>query len=311
LQLPDKLPLATIAVGIAAAVQAATTTNFLPACAWGFVILVVVLEFAWRISDNMRSLQQWAIRAPAVLFIIPVMFLAQQAYYREFLSENLYLSFDVPHPSQIGSDNLDLDYLILNKGTLGVLIEQVIAIEISMTDFSVNPARNAELCKLPGPYVRNNIMRDTAPHPTSKVLHLSMERPPYTIAAPNFDDLTPFEDDKKLDVSTYDPKTLVSSGTDVITKGISIEAGKAAYLRASFDTDAAPWQQHNVVIICGAIRYLRGDGRESMAVCPAWTVAHLFQNGKPDGQLLGPGSATGFTLKAGPNRADACQTNIP
>jgi hypothetical protein len=141
-------------------------------------------------------------------------------------------------------------------------------------------------------------MMETWLHPGRKVLHASMDRPAlptaqiaYGLAGP-----PPFQDDKKLDVAIYDPTTLSDDGKDVAHGGISIEAGKAASFAASFDTDPATWDTHNVMTVCGAIKYLRGDGFETWAICPAWTVARMYKNGKPAGELTGPGSPMGFTI---------------
>jgi hypothetical protein len=208
--LPDKLPFTTIAVGIAAAVQAATTTTFLPACAWGLVILATVGEVTWRGLKDAAGWKRWQkyglYSLASALSISFVCWLGFQAYRKEYLTEYLHVSFNLPHPGQIGTDRLDLNYVILNKNLFSVLVKEIMAIEIATTDFSNDPSRNAELCGLQALHFHDNIVKDTWPHPGTKVLHSAMDRPPLPPAAYGAQGSPPFPDDWEARYRDLRPK---------------------------------------------------------------------------------------------------------
>jgi hypothetical protein len=306
---PEKLPFAAIAVGIAAAVQAATTTTFFPACAWGLVILATALEVTWHISDNQNRWPKLIIRSVVVIFLVPIVsFLAYQAYRREYDGKYLYVAFDVPHPPQVGTDNLELNYVLLNNGISPILVEKVTMLETVTTDFTYNPHRNIELCNFARPFFRSERMREFYPPTDGKVYHLPMNRPTLPVAT-LVEGVPPFPDDGKIDVASYAPKTLLDNGKDVIG-AISIDAGKATSLTASFEMDPVSWEAPNVVILCGGRKYLQGGGIEIFTVCPAWILAHDFRDGKPFVQLFGPASPTGFNIVPGKENLGECKRTL-
>lgn len=139
-----------------------------------------------------------------------------------------------------------------------------------------------------------------------------MDKPALPAAAYFHGSPQPFPDDKKLDVTIYVPRTLTdSSDKDLAGAGISIEAGKVTSLSASFDTDPTSWDKHNVVTLCGAMQYFRGDGREESSICTAYSVAQIYQNGKRAGELFGPGGSTGFTVLPVASTDAACASFPP
>jgi hypothetical protein len=190
---------------------------------------------------------------------------------------------------QLGTDKLDLDYVVLNKGLAPILIQELSAIQIATTDVSDDPYRNygnGEICKLlPGIYLTVEPPKEA--HPGRKSLHFSVDRPapPPAQTAYGSEGFARLPDDNKLDVARYDPKALSESGKDIAGVAITIEAGKAASFAASFDTDPAAWGSHNVLILCGAIKYLRSDGLESWAVCNAWMAVSKYKDEKSTGVL--------------------------
>jgi len=279
---PEKLPFTAWAVVLAAAFQAAnSSTSFETASAWSLVILAAAGETAlfYLKPVEWRKSRKWAIGSLATMTVAAVVVwqIVWPAYRKQFLIEDLSASLRIPDPSQLGGDSLDLNYLVLNKSAGSILIEEMFAVEIATTDFSINPARNAELCRIQGIYL-GRAMYNSLAHPARKVVHVSMDRPslpslPSVEKLPGFE--VEFQDDKKLDVATYDPKNSSGNGTDLPSTARSLEAGKAISVAATFDTDAAAWGNHNVMVACGAIKYLRSDGRAAWAVCPASIVAHV------------------------------------
>jgi len=228
--------------------------------------------------------------------------------------EELRVNFGVPHPAQIGTDNLDVNYAVLNKSLSPIVIEQVVLVQIETVDFSTNPSRNSELCKPIALYTSGRVFSERWLRPTRKVLHLSADKPSLP-AAENKPSLPaaekmffgnewepPFHDDGKLDVAVYDPKTLLlESGKDTTSGRFSVDAGKAISLTASFDTDTAAWDAHNVVVICGAINYIGSDGHAVWAVCPATILAHLYHNREPMGSMGGAVTSQPYTITTGSN----------
>ena len=128
-------------------------------------------------------------------------------------------------------------------------------------------------------------------HPGQKVLHHTTQKPAHflTEANENWTTNPPFADDGKLDVAYYDPTHVTVDGKEIAPVPLGIEAGKPLGIAATYSTDPAVWDAHNVLTLCGAIRFLSSDGRDTWAVCPAQTAAHIFENGSP-----------GFALTAGP-----------
>jgi hypothetical protein len=304
---PEKLPFTTWAVGLAAAFQAAeSSASFKTACAWGLVILAAAVEtifLVWKPAIWRGLAIIWRGLAIVVVFLVVVLGVAVPAYRKEFLTGDLRVNFSVLHPAQLGTEKLDLGFDILNKSVGPVVIEDIFAVQIATTDFSNNPHRNIELCKIQGLYPLGRNIIEAWPHPNQKVLHTSMNKPvlPYPEKTFGYEGQLPFQDDGKLDIAVYNPKTLLESGKDVAIGALGVEAGKAISVVASFDTDVAAWDTHNVVVVCGAINYLGTDGHAASAVCPVTVVAHVYRDGKPFGTLVGPGRSAPYTITAGSN----------
>jgi hypothetical protein len=250
--------------------------------------------------------KKWGVSLLAATAVVPLVYmLVYQAYKKEFLTEMLRINFDIPHPNQTDGDRLDINFLIHNKGSSPILIEKISAIKIETTDLSNNPWRNAELCKQNGVYRPYESMM-TWLHPEGKVSHTLMDKPSFPPAPSKYgsEGGLPFPDDKKLNIANYDTSALSEGGKDVVG-AISIDAGKAVSFAASFDTDPTTWNTHNVMIICGPIKYVRSDGEETWAVCPAWTAAHLYQGAMATGLASG-GSPKGFTIDSTGSKESAC-----
>jgi hypothetical protein len=305
-----KLPLTAVAGIIAAAVQATGTTNgFGAACTWSFVILIAAVEAALSFSKQKVDWQPWQRRmitlAAITVSILVVGVLDWQAYCKEYLIDDLRVNFQIPHPSQVGTNELALNFLVATKAAVSVLLEETVAVQIASTDFSNNPARNSELCKLLALHIVGKATTETWLHPNQKALHHSMGRPPTALPEANedFGKPFPFPDDGKLDLAFYDPKTVSIGGKESGPSPVVVEAGKPVAVLANFETDPTSWATHNVITVCGAIRYLSGDGRDTWAVCPAQVAAQIYQNGNPMGQTGGPFATTPYVF--GANSSDS------
>jgi hypothetical protein len=301
---PEKLPFTTFTVGIAAAFQATYSANFAVACAWCAVILVAGFEVAARLlkEDGLNKWKRWGAQVIMVPVVAIVAWLGWHAYRKEFLTEDFRVTFNVPRPNQIGTDRLDLNYVIRNEGSTPLLIEEVIALEIATTDFSNNPTRSGTLCESQVLGVPGRAVRESAfVHPGRKVIHELQNKPRLPQAFIPGD--PPFRDDEKVDVAIYEPKTILENEKDVGFRAVSIDIGKASSLTASFDTDPAAWNTHNVTVICGAIKYLGRAGYDVWAVCPAWFDARAYQNGQLASQHSGPAGPKSFAIAAGSSEA--------
>lgn len=300
---PEKLPLTAVAVGLAAAFQAAeSSTSFKTVCIWSLVIFATATETILFFLKPVpwRGSFKWAAGLLAIspVFLFVVLGVAMPAYRKEFLTEELRVNFSAPQPAQIGVGKLDLEYFILNRSLNPIVIGEISAVQISTTDFSTNPNRNNELCRIQALLLPSWGFMEGQPHPNRKVMHASMAKPLLPAAEKTYvheSDL-PFQDDGKLDVAFYIPKTLLEGGKDVAGGAFSIDAGKAISLAASFDTDSVTWDTHNVLVICGAIKFLGKDGHTAWAACPVTTVAHMYQFGKPMGVLRGSANTAPYTI---------------
>ncbi len=307
---PEKLPFTTWAVGLAAAFQAAeSSTSFKATCVWSLVILAAAAEtiLLFLRPVDWKQWKKWSVglTAMGIVFSSVVWVVALPSYRKEFLTDDLRVNFGIPHPSQIGTDKLDLNYAILNKSLSSIVIDQVVLVQIETVDFSNNPSRNSQLCKPIALYTSGRAFSETWLHPTRKVLHSSANKPPLPASEKMFgyEGEPPFHDDGKLDFATYNPKTLTLEGGKDTTSGrFSIDVGKAISLTASFDTDSAAWDAHNVVVVCGAINYIGSDGHAVWAVCPATILAHLYHNnGEPAGAMGGSVTSQPYTITTEPN----------
>jgi hypothetical protein len=309
---PDKLPVTTFAVGIAAAFQAAGAASpFWTACAWCIVIAAAAGEAAFRFLSRAQWKQgQKYMAAFAVIAIVApfIFWTVWQAYRKEFLTDDLRLTFNVPHPSQIGTDGFDLNYVISNKGSTSLLIEEIIAVEIATTDFSNNPSRNGVLCKPQVLGIPGRGVREIFAHPGRKVLHEFQNRP---ILPEAFSQGEPaFPDDEKIDMAIYEPKKVLENGKEFAIRAVTIETGGASSFTTSFDTDPVDWGSRNVIVICGAIKYLASAGQEMWAACPAYVSARTYKDGKPSGALGGPAGPRSFTINAAESTEGFCGVRI-
>jgi len=92
-----------------------------------------------------------------------------------------------------------------------------------------------------------------------------MDRPPRSLPEANEDfsgKPAPYPDDGKLDLTFYEPKSVLIGGKEAVPAPVVVDAGKSAAVVAVFETDPATWGTRNVMTICGGLRYLSGDGRE-------------------------------------------------
>jgi hypothetical protein len=203
----------------------------------------------------------------------------------------------------LGSGDLALTFLILNKAASSVLLEETVAVEIASTDFSNNTFRNNALCKLLPAHIAAKSTSENFLHPGKVSLHRSMDKPAHFLdeANENFTPNPPFADDGKLDVAYYDPKSISTDGKELAPGPVAIDSGKALGVSAAFVTDPFSWDAHNVLTLCGAIRYLSNDGRDTWAVCPAQTVGQMYDSGGGVGRAFGPFATTPFKLGSNSN----------
>jgi hypothetical protein len=304
-----KLPFTALAGIIAAAVQATgTTTGFGTALTWSFVILTAAVEATLGFSKKKANWKPWQRRASTLAAIIVAVLvvgsLNWQAYRKEYLADDLRVNFQIPHPSQIGTNELALNFLIATKAPVSVLLEETVAIEVASTDFSNNPGRNTALCKLIAPYIVGRATTETWLHPGQKTLHHLMDRPPQALPEANEEfsgKPPPFPDDGKLDLAFYEPKSVLVGGKETAPAPVTVEAGKPVAVVAVFETDPASWGTHNVMTICGAIRYFSGDGRDTWAICPAQVIAKMYEKAIQTGQYGGPFATTPFVFGTNSN----------
>lgn len=305
-----KLPLTASAGIIAAAVQATGTTNgFGTACTWSFVILVAAVEAALSFSKQKIDWKPWQRAATAMsailIAVVVVGLLDLQAYRKEYLADDVRVNLQVPHPTQVGTTELSLNFLVATKAPVSILLEETVAVEVASNDFSNNPLRNTALCKLLAPYIVGKATMETWVHPGQKTLHHVMDRPPQSLSEANEDfsgKPPPYRDDGKLDLAYYEPKFVLAAGNAAAPAPVAVEAGKPAAVVAVFDTDPASWSTRNVMTVCGAIRFLSGDGRDTWAVCPAQVVAKMYEKGTQAGPIEGPFFTTPFVF--GTNSSD-------
>lgn len=306
---PEKFPFTAWAVALAAAFQAAeSSTSFKAACVWSLVILAAAAEtvLLFLRPVDWKKWRKWTagLSVMVVVFLLVVWIVALPSYRKEFLTEDLRVNFGVPHLTEIGTDTLELNYTILNKSSNSIAIEELELVQIETVDLSNNPSRNSQLCKPIALPTSGRAFTEMWRHPGRKVLHFSTDKPSLPASEKTFgyNGEPVFDDDGKLDVSTYTPKTLLLEGGKDTTRGqFSIDAGKAISLTASFDTDPAAWDKHNVVVVCGAINYLGSDGHPMWAVCPATILAHLYESGKPAGAISGASISPPYTIITAPN----------
>jgi hypothetical protein len=308
--IPEKLPFTALAGIVAAAVQASgAVTGFFAACTWSLVILTAAVEAALGFSakrTHWRWWQRWITAVAAIMIaIFAVGVLDWQAYRKEYLTDDLRVNFQVPHPIQVGTDELALNFLVATKAPASILLEETVAVEVASTDFSNNPGRDSAFCKLLPSYIVGKSVTENWLHPGQKVLHHSMDRPANSLPEANggFTPNPPFADDGKIDLAYYDPKSISVDGKEIAPGPISVAANKPVGVTAVFETDPAPWATHNVLTVCGAIRYLSSDGRDTWVVCPAQGRAQMYENGKATGEMSGPFATTPFVI--GGNSSDS------
>jgi hypothetical protein len=301
--MPDKLPITAFAGIIAAAVQATgAVSGFFAAVTWSLVILAAAVEAALCYTAAKRSwppLRKVLTAGVAIaVAILVVSLLNLHAYRIEFLNDDVRVNFQVPHPNQLGTSELALNFLILNKAPSSILLEETVAAVIASTDFSNNTFRDSAYCKLVPGWLTGRKLTENWLHPGQTVLHNSSAKPAHFLEEANENWTTdpPFADDGKLDMAFYDPKSIMVDGREFPSGPMGIEPGKPLGISATFVTDPAQWGAHNVLTLCGAIRYLSSDGRDTWAVCPAQIFGWMFQNGQPAGQTGGPFASTPFML---------------
>lgn len=296
--MPEKLPITAIVGIIAAALQATgALSGFFTTVTWSLIILAAAVEAAlsYRASGVRKGLIAGA--AITVAFLV-VGFLDFHAYRIQFFKDDVRINFQVPHPNQIGTAELALNFLILDKASSSILVEETLAAEIASTDSSNNTFRDTAYCRLIPSWLVGRSLMESWVHPGQTVLHHSLQKPAHFLdnANENWTADPPFADDGKLDVAYYDPKSISIEGKEITPGPLGIEPGKSLGVSANFATDPARWDAHNVLTLCGVIRYLSSDGRDMWAICPVQNVARLFQNGKPAGQTGGPFATTPFVL---------------
>ena len=303
----DKLPLTAIAGFIAAGVQATgSTAGFWTAFTWSFVILIAVMEAALGFTKRKKwwPWQKRTVNIVAVTVALAVVGLLDwNAYRKEYLTDDLRVNFQIPHPNQVGTSNLAVNFFISTKAPVSVLLEETVLVQIASTDFSNSPHRNSDYCKLVANAIVGKAATEGWVHPNQMALHTTMEKPPRAASDANEDygKPFPFSDDGKIDMAFYEPASVSVAGNSVAPTPVTVEGGKPVAVVANFMTDPASWGSRNVMTICGAVRYLAGDGRDTWAVCPAQVVAQIYQNGKPAGQSAGPFATTPFVFGSNSN----------
>jgi hypothetical protein len=122
-----------------------------------FVTLIAAVEAAISFSSQKIHWQRWRrmVTAAAAIFVaaLAVSFLDWQAYRKELLADDLRVNFLIPHPNQIGTSELALTFWLSQRRRCLCSCRRLSLLKVASTDFSNNPARNSELCKLLAPHV--------------------------------------------------------------------------------------------------------------------------------------------------------------
>lgn len=139
--------------------------------------------------------------ATIAVAVLVVGLLNLHAYRTEYLKDDVRVNFQVPHPTQLGTNELALNFLILNKAQSSILLEETVAAEIASTDFSNNTFRDNAFCKLLPSWIAGRRVMDDWVHPAQAVLHHSVQKPAHFLdeANENWTTDPPFADDGKLD----------------------------------------------------------------------------------------------------------------
>jgi hypothetical protein len=309
--MPEKLPITALAGILAAALRASGVVSgpFWTTATWSIVILALPIEAAWGYADSKRywrsERRRWIKGSAVAAALLLVGALNYGGYRSEYRKDELRVNFQAPHPNQLGTSELTLNYLVLNKAQASILLEETLVAVVASTDFSNNTFRDSAYCKLVVSWIPGRSMMENWTHPGQSVVHHSLQKPVHFLAEANenWTKNPPFADDGKLDVAYYDPKSISIEGKELPPIPWSIEPSKSVGVSAAFITDPAPWDAHNVVTACGVIRYLSSDGRDTWAVCPAQIIGKMFQDGKPAGQTGGPFATTPYAF--GRNSNDA------
>ena len=147
--MPEKLPITAIVGIIAAALQATgALSGFWTVLTWSLVILAAAIEAAlgYAASTHPSSRKRWTARVAILVAMIVVGFLNLHAHQTEHSKEDVRVNFHFPHPNQLGSEDLTLNFLIVNKAISSIVLVETLAVEIASTDFSNNTARDSAFC---------------------------------------------------------------------------------------------------------------------------------------------------------------------
>ena len=272
---------------------------------WGLVILAAGAEAVLYLTNGFGGRWRLVARSAGIaVAVIAVGALDLRSWNKEYRTEDLRVSLAAPHPNQLGTGELDLNFLIVNKAQ-GSLLEEVLAIEIATTDTSKDAStRNAALCKLEVSNLMGKGLREGLVHPSQKALHISAPRPSKGLPPPAYGSYAnlPFQDDNKLDVVYYDPKTISVAGKNFANLSIGLETGQPLALAVHFETDPASWSVHNVLVLCGAIRYVSTIGQDTWAVCPVQAISQIWDaDGKGFGVSGGPTTANQYVFGTNSN----------
>ena len=135
--------------------------------------------------------------------MIVVGFLNLHAHQTEHSKEDVRVNFHFPHPNQLGSEDLTLNFLIVNKAISSIVLVETLAVEIASTSLATTRPETVPFA-MPS-WVAGRSAMESLAHPGQKVLHHTTQKPAHflTEANENWTTNPPFADDGKLDVAYY------------------------------------------------------------------------------------------------------------
>jgi hypothetical protein len=200
---------------------------------------------AARVITVARVIVQNAATA-IVISVVALIWSMANTYFTFFWHpQDLRVYFRFPAPAaQVGTNTLNVNYIMSNMGNQAVLIEDVGIYELWINS-EHSTIRGAELhfCE------DTIVIRPESLAPGSRATLSTM---------------------KGVLVSLYQPVKTYIDGTEEKTSSISVEAGKMRVIATTFETDPVPRNDYNTAVICPVIRLFDSKGYPVLAVCEGW-----------------------------------------
>jgi hypothetical protein len=272
--------------------------NFMLSSIWLVAALFSAAEIArgW-LADKNRYVRLGASLGAALVvggLAWPWFWKSAKRYYR---GDEFSLLTHLPDPKQIGTDKLDLRYFLINPNKRYVLVQEVRAHLLTLTDFANDAAYDTQFCNMPGLNFLDSPGFLVA-NSGEKALHYEMKKPARTSASgSSLNDPPPLEDDHKVLAARYLPSAITLGDKDLKPpQPFPVDPEHTVAVSASFDLDPVDWSKRNVAVICAGVKLLDQDGRTENVVCPAYIVARMDEKGKQMGVMGAPAGVRPFSI---------------